>query len=78
MVDDTPKSIYAMTKRQNELEAYVVSNSTDMKITGLRFFSVYGNGEDQTWHHGFCKSYAPKRTCSFYIAADYANETLPT
>ena len=42
MVDDTPKSIYAMTKRQNELEAYVVSNSTDMKITGLRFFSVYG------------------------------------
>lgn len=42
MVNDTPKSIYAMTKRQNELEAYVVSNSTDMKITGLRFFSVYG------------------------------------
>ncbi len=36
------QSIYAMTKIQNELEASVYSLQSEMKISGLRFFSVYG------------------------------------
>jgi len=36
------RSVYAMTKKMNEIEAYLLSSTTNMKITGLRFFSVYG------------------------------------
>lgn len=36
------QSIYAMTKIENELEASVYSLQSEMKISGLRFFSVYG------------------------------------
>lgn len=36
------QSIYAMTKIENEIEASVYSLQSKMKISGLRFFSVYG------------------------------------
>lgn len=35
------QSVYARTKRENEIEAFKISKETNMKITGLRFFSVY-------------------------------------
>ena len=38
------KSLYAVTKQTNELQAAVYANMYDMKFTGLRFFTVYGNG----------------------------------
>jgi len=37
-----PKSPYAVTKATNELQADVYSNLYNMKFTGLRFFTVYG------------------------------------
>lgn len=42
--DDTthPISLYAMTKKSNELEACVYSNSYKIPTIGLRFFTVYG------------------------------------
>lgn len=40
----TQKSPYAVSKATNELQAQVYSNLSDMKFTGLRFFTVYGNG----------------------------------
>ncbi len=39
---DKPISLYAMTKRANELMAYTYSHLFDMATTGLRFFTVYG------------------------------------
>ena len=36
------KSPYAVSKATNELQAQVYSNLSDMKFTGLRFFTVYG------------------------------------
>ena len=39
---DKPVSIYAVTKRTNELMAHSYSHLYNMKTTGLRFFSVYG------------------------------------
>lgn len=36
------QSIYAMTKLENEIEASIYSQMSQIKITGLRFFSVYG------------------------------------
>jgi UDP-glucuronate 4-epimerase len=37
-----PISLYAATKRSNELMAHVYSNMYNLPVTGLRFFTVYG------------------------------------
>ena len=39
---DNPVSLYAATKKTNELMAHVYSKLYDIPTTGLRFFTVYG------------------------------------
>lgn len=39
---DHPVSLYAATKKSNELMAYSYSHLYGMPVTGLRFFTVYG------------------------------------
>jgi UDP-glucuronate 4-epimerase len=39
---DTPVSLYAATKRANELTAHAYHHLYGMRCTGLRFFTVYG------------------------------------
>lgn len=39
---DTPISLYAASKKANELMAYTYSHLYGMKTSGLRFFTVYG------------------------------------
>ena len=39
---DQPISLYAATKRANELTAYCYSHLFDIPCSGLRFFTVYG------------------------------------
>ena len=39
---DNPVSLYAATKKSNELMAHAYSNLYDIPTTGLRFFTVYG------------------------------------
>ena len=39
---DHPVSLYAATKKSDELLAYAYSNLYNIKVTGLRFFTVYG------------------------------------
>ncbi len=39
---DHPVSLYAATKKSNELMAYTYSHLYDIPATGLRFFTVYG------------------------------------
>lgn len=39
---DHPVSLYAATKRANELAAHAYSHLFDLPTTGLRFFTVYG------------------------------------
>ena len=39
---DNPVSLYAATKKSNELLAYAYSKLYDIPTTGLRFFTVYG------------------------------------
>ena len=39
---DRPQSLYAATKRANELMAYSYSHQYQLPTTGLRFFTVYG------------------------------------
>ena len=44
-----PLQLYAATKKSSELMAECYSNLYNMRITGLRFFTVYGPWADQTW-----------------------------
>lgn len=39
---DKPISLYAATKKSNELMAYTYSHLYKFRVTGLRFFTVYG------------------------------------
>lgn len=39
---DVPMSIYATTKKSNELIAHTYTHNFNMKTIGMRFFSVYG------------------------------------
>ena len=39
---DNPASLYAATKKSNELIAHAYSNIHNLQTTGLRFFTVYG------------------------------------
>lgn len=39
---DDPQSLYAATKKSNELMAHVYSKQYNLPSTGLRFFTVYG------------------------------------
>lgn len=39
---DSPVSLYAATKKSNELMAHAYSKLYGMKVTGLRYFTVYG------------------------------------
>ncbi|MEY2703766.1 MAG: hypothetical protein RLY43_2405 [Bacteroidota bacterium] len=41
-VVDKPVSLYAATKKSNELMAYAYSHLYGIPVTGLRFFTVYG------------------------------------
>ena len=41
-VTDRPVSLYAATKKSNELMAYAYSHMFGLKTTGVRFFTVYG------------------------------------
>ena len=40
---DKPESLYAATKKSNELMAYTYSNLYGLNTIGLRFFTVYGS-----------------------------------
>ncbi|MGB8600954.1 MAG: NAD-dependent epimerase/dehydratase family protein [Rhizomicrobium sp.] len=39
---ETPQSLYAATKRADELMSYTYAHLYGLKLTGLRFFTVYG------------------------------------
>ena len=53
---DHPLSLYAASKKANELMAHAYSHLYDLPTTGLRFFTVYG-----PWgatRHGIIRLYA--------------------
>ncbi len=54
---DQPISLYAATKKSNELFAYTYSHLYDVPATGLRFFTVYGPfGRPDMAYYSFTKS----------------------
>jgi UDP-glucuronate 4-epimerase len=54
---EAPNSLYAVTKRENELMAYAYSKLFNIPATGLRFFTVYGPwGRPDMAYYIFTKS----------------------
>jgi len=54
---DHPVSLYAATKKGNELIAHVYAHLYDLPVTGLRFFTVYGPwGRPDMAIFKFCKA----------------------
>lgn len=61
---DTPVSLYAATKKSNELMAYTYSKLYNIPTTGLRFFTVYG-----PWGR-------PDMSPTLFMKAITSNETI--
>ena len=62
-----PASLYAVSKRSNELMAYTYSNLYHLPVTGLRFFTVYGPwGRPDMAPFIFTKSIIEEKTIELY------------
>ena len=62
-----PTSLYGATKKADELIAYTYSNIYDMKIIGLRFFTVYGPwGRPDMAYYKFTKKISNNEPIDIY------------
>ena len=68
---DHPVSLYAATKKSNELMAHVYSHLYGIPVTGLRFFTVYGPwGRPDMAYFSFTKAISEKKTISIFNNGD--------
>ena len=68
---DHPVSLYAATKKSNELIAFSYSHLYDMPITGLRFFTVYGPfGRPDMAYYKFAESIEKNQSIDVYNNGD--------
>lgn len=64
---DHPVSLYAATKKSNELMAHTYSHLYNIPTTGLRFFTVYGPwGRPDMAYFSFAKAIIEGRTIDVY------------
>ena len=64
---DHPISLYAATKKSNELMAHAYSHLFDMPCTGLRFFTVYGPlGRPDMAYYKFTKNIIDEEPIDIY------------
>lgn len=64
---DNPVSLYAATKKSNELMAHAYSKLYDIPSTGLRFFTVYGPaGRPDMAYFGFTNKLRDGKTIQIY------------
>lgn len=68
---DNPVSLYAATKKSNELMAHAYSKLYDIPATGLRFFTVYGPmGRPDMAYFKFAKKIVNNETIQIYNNGD--------
>ena len=76
---DNPVSLYAATKKSNELMAHAYSKLYNIPSTGLRFFTVYGPAPaDQTWHTSDLQTNFSKEKLSKSSTTETVNVTSLT
>lgn len=68
---DNPVSLYAATKKSNELLAHVYSKLYEIPSTGLRFFTVYGpKGRPDMAYFGFTNKMVNGQTIQIFNNGD--------
>lgn len=72
---DNPVSLYAATKKSNELMAYTYSHLYNIPASGLRFFTVYGPmGRPDMAYFKFTEKYFNGETIHIYNNGDFEND----
>lgn len=72
---DHPVSLYAATKKSNELMAHTYSHLYDIPATGLRFFTVYGPmGRPDMAYFKFTDMYFNDEPIHIYNDGDFDND----
>lgn len=72
---DTPVSLYASTKKSNELMAHTYSHLYNIPATGLRFFTVYGPmGRPDMAYFGFANKYFNGEPIRIFNNGDFEND----
>ncbi|WP_304984979.1 MULTISPECIES: GDP-mannose 4,6-dehydratase [unclassified Exiguobacterium] len=72
---DTPVSLYASTKKSNELMAHTYSHLYKIPATGLRFFTVYGPlGRPDMAYFGFADKYFADEPIHIFNNGDFEND----
>jgi UDP-glucuronate 4-epimerase len=72
---DNPVSLYAATKKSNELMAHTYSHLYKIPATGLRFFTVYGPmGRPDMAYFGFAQKYFKGEPIKIFNNGDFEND----
>ncbi len=72
---DQPVSLYAATKKSNELMAYTYSHLYKIPVTGLRFFTVYGPmGRPDMAYFGFTNRYFNNEPIKVFNNGDFEHD----
>ena len=72
---DHPVSLYAATKKANELMAHTYSHLYNIPSTGLRFFTVYGPmGRPDMAYFSFVNNYFDNKAIRIFNNADFEND----
>ncbi|PIC77117.1 NAD-dependent epimerase [Sporosarcina sp. P19] len=72
---DNPVSLYAATKKSNELMAHSYSHLYSIPATGLRFFTVYGPmGRPDMAYYGFADKYFAGEPIKIFNNGDFQND----
>ncbi|MEK5066206.1 GDP-mannose 4,6-dehydratase [Cytobacillus sp. FSL R5-0596] len=72
---DNPVSLYASTKKSNELMAHTYSHLYKIPATGLRFFTVYGPmGRPDMAYFGFTDKYFSGEPIKIFNNGDFEND----
>jgi UDP-glucuronate 4-epimerase len=72
---DHPLSLYAATKKSNELMAYTYSHLYSIPSTGLRFFTVYGPmGRPDMAYYDFTNRYFKGEPVRIFNNGDFVND----
>ncbi|SDJ18656.1 SDR family NAD(P)-dependent oxidoreductase [Paenibacillus typhae] len=70
-----PESLYAATKKSNELMAHTYSHLYKIPATGLRFFTVYGPmGRPDMAYFGFTQKYFAGESIKIFNNGDFDND----
>ncbi|EIT84000.1 nucleotide sugar epimerase [Fictibacillus macauensis ZFHKF-1] len=72
---DHPVSLYAATKKSNELMAHTYSHLYDVPTSGLRFFTVYGPmGRPDMAYFQFVQKYFASEAIAIYNNGDFEHD----